>query len=50
MPQGPQLRLLLAGLLLAAALFVYLAGPGFFGLEVDPTEAPASESPTPSRN
>lgn len=38
-------RLLLMGALLAIALFIYFAGPGFFGLEaegpgIDPTPVP----------
>ena len=40
----PQFRLLLFGAVLAIALVVYFAGPGFFGLEV---EGPGSD-PTPS--
>lgn len=39
----PQLRLLIFGVVLAIALFIYFAGPGFFGLEV---EGPGIE-PTP---
>jgi hypothetical protein len=40
----PQVRLLLFGVVLGIALFVYFAGPGFFGLEV---EGPGLE-PTPT--
>ncbi len=41
----PQTRLLLIGFVLAIALFIYFAGPGLFGLEV---EGPGIE-PTPTR-
>ena len=40
----PQTRLLIFGVVLAIALFIYFAGPGFFGLEV---EGPGIE-PTPA--
>jgi hypothetical protein len=37
----PQIRLLLVAVILVIALFVFFAGPGFFGLEA---EGPGLES------